>query len=101
MQTVYFGLAGDIPVPGDYNGDGDTERAVYRNGAWHVEGMPTLYLGQPGDVPVPGDYDGDGTTDSAVYRDGVWYRDGMPLVSLGTSLDIALGLPQAIYNRFF
>ena len=101
MQTVYFGLAGDIPVPADYNGDGDTERAVYRNGAWHVEGTPTTYLGMAGDVPVPGDYDGDGTTDAAVYRDGVWYREGMPQVSLGTALDIALGLPQAIYNGFF
>jgi hypothetical protein len=101
MQTVYFGLAGDIPVPADYNGDGDTERAVYRNGAWHVEGTPTTYLGMAGDVPVPGDYDGDGTNDPAVYRNGVWYREGMAPVSLGTAIDIALGLPQAIYNGFF
>jgi hypothetical protein len=88
-------------VPADYNGDGDTERAVYRNGAWHVEGTPTTYLGMAGDVPVPGDYDGDGTNDPAVYRNGVWYREGMAPVSLGTAIDIALGLPQAIYNGFF
>ncbi|CAN5841739.1 hypothetical protein BH23ACT12_BH23ACT12_15680 [soil metagenome] len=31
------------PTPNnDFNGDGDTERAVYRSGAWYVEGMPTV-----------------------------------------------------------
>lgn len=101
LPTVNFGLAGDIPVPADYNGDGKIERGVYRDGAWFIEGMPTSYLGLKGDVPVPGDYAGDGKADPAVFRKGVWYRQGMPEASLGSGLDVALGLPQAVYAGFF
>ena len=39
--AVQFGDAGDIPVPGDYNGDGITDLAVYRpsTGAWYVRNL--------------------------------------------------------------
>ena len=56
------GQAGDVPVPGDYDGDGDTDIATYRSseGVWYVKDQPPFVQsgGQAGDVPVPGDYDG-------------------------------------------
>lgn len=62
-----------ISVPGDYDGDGRTDSAVYRvdTGEWIIpsRGPGAIKLGDPGrDIPVPGDYDGDGRTDVAVFR---------------------------------
>ena len=38
VDTKYiFGLAGDIPVVGDWNGDGRTKIGVFRNGIWYLD----------------------------------------------------------------
>ena len=72
-----WGQAGDIPVPGDYDGNGTTDIAVFRSGQWYIQGHgPASSLGPAGDIPVPGDYDGNGTTDIAVFRSGQWYIQG-------------------------
>ena len=87
-------------MPGDYDGNGTTDIAVFRNGEWYIQGHdPFLQIwGQAGDVPVPGDYDGNGTTDIAVFRNGEWYVQGhAPFLQIwGTSCDIPQPLPYAI-----
>jgi hypothetical protein len=73
VTTRNFGIAGDIPVPGDYTGGGAAELAVYRpsTGQYLISDGPTTIvtpsLGGPGDIPVPADYDGDGKLDPAVF----------------------------------
>ena len=74
--------------PADFDGDRDSDRSVFRNGAWYAEGQPSTFFGVSGDIPVPGDYNGDGTTDRAVYRKGAWYIQGQPTVFLGNASDI-------------
>jgi hypothetical protein len=79
------------PVGGadtDFDGDGDTDRSVFRAGAWFAQGQATGFLGQSGDIPVPADYDGSGDSDRAVYRSGAWFVDGQATVFLGAAGDI-------------
>lgn len=94
------GLAGDVPVTGDYNGDGVMDRGVYRSssGTWWLPIVGFVQWGLAGDLPVPGDYDGDGTTDVAVYRPsaGVWYLRHSSAGPSAAVTAIALGLATDI-----
>jgi hypothetical protein len=90
--TLSFGQAGDLPVTGDWDGDGRTDIGVFRNGTFllallktifthpcftcplvpitTVEPLPSFNFGQAGDLPVAGDWNGDGVDDVGVFRVG-------------------------------
>jgi CSLREA domain-containing protein len=81
QADVDWGTAGDLPVPGDYDGDGIKDITVFQpaTATWYIRGGATIVFGLPGDIPVPADYDGNGITDIAVFRPGtgMWHiRNG-------------------------
>ena len=80
-----FGIPGDEPVVGDWNGDGVDEVGVRRgsvwyldcdgNGRWNNSGDTFFTFGIPGDEPVVGDWNGDGVDEVGIRRGSVWYLD--------------------------
>jgi hypothetical protein len=72
VTYVPWGLNGDKPGPGDYDGDGRADFVVKRGGGFWLyqttAGMTSMGFGLPSDQVIPGDWDGDGKTDVAVIR---------------------------------
>jgi hypothetical protein len=117
---VDWGLMTDLIAPGDYDGNGKTDIAVYRptDGTWYI--LPSLAQngitaqagrfgfrwGQAGDVPQPADYDGDMRTDYAIFRPGTgdWFISnsdngtytGFDVVNWGTATDTPATAPYPI-----
>jgi Peptidase family M23 len=82
--TFRYGVSpGDVPVLGDWDGNGRDDAAIYRaGGAWHIRSTAVpagstlrsfTYGTQAGDRPMAGDWDGNGTDDLAIYRGGQWH----------------------------
>jgi hypothetical protein len=88
LCLTQFGSPGDIPVTGDWDGNGTTEVGVYRQGTWYLDAngngawdpeLDTVIdnFGSLTDNPVTGDMDGDGISEVGVYRPatGQWFFD--------------------------
>jgi len=102
-KELAMGIAGDIPLWADINGDGKPEPGVYRKGQWlistHGDGNADLKVsfgGNDGDVPLIADVDGDGRQDLVIFRAGEWSVRGtrnvavVQLFHFGTAGDIPL-----------
>ncbi|HSJ35917.1 MAG TPA: twin-arginine translocation signal domain-containing protein [Acidimicrobiia bacterium] len=74
-----FGQAGDIPVVGDWNGDGVATPGVVRGNRWLLRNSNStgpadmdFDFGQPGDSPVVGRWTDDGRARPGVVRGTTW-----------------------------
>jgi hypothetical protein len=80
----------DIPITGDWNGDGFSKIGVFRKGMWYLDyngngkwdgcgDTPTTdrcyNFGLTTDIPVAGDWNNDGQTEIGIFRNGSWYLD--------------------------
>jgi len=104
-KIVPFGLAGDLPVAGDWDGTGVVRIGVYRpsNATWYLDmnnngtwdgsgpgldlaftfGIPSATcvpssaagLAACGDIAIVGDWNGTGVTKVGIFRGGFWYLD--------------------------
>ena len=86
-RTFSFGIASDIGIAGDWDGDGFDEIGIYRgnqfwldangNGVWDgVLGGDRLHtFRNVGDVPLIGDWDGDGDDNLGTWNAGFFYLD--------------------------
>ena len=89
-RCINFGMSGDQPVSGDWDGSGSGKVGVFRpstgwwyldyngNGQWDGCGTDRcINFGMSGDQPVSGDWDGSGTAKVGVFRPstGRWYVD--------------------------
>jgi hypothetical protein len=73
--ALNYGLPGDYPIVGDWDGDGTVTIGIYRNGYFYLKNANTLGFaevvfpfGLSGDQPIAGDWDGDGVDTIGVYR---------------------------------
>jgi PKD repeat protein len=86
--SLSWGLPGDIPIVGDWNGDGKDDIGIFRssNGMWSLDSNGnfawevtdvSLSWGLPNDNPVIGDWNGDKKDDIGIFRssNGMWSLD--------------------------
>ncbi len=83
-HVFHYGAPADVPVTGDWNGDGIRQIGVFRDGQWNLDtdgdgrftdADEVAIFGQAGDIPVVGDFNGDGIDEIGVFRDGKWIID--------------------------
>jgi len=78
--TFTYGQAGDVPLVGDWNGDGTTGIGVRRGRTFILRnppsaGAPDLIFdwGRADDVPFTGAWNGDGRTGVGIKRGRTWF----------------------------
>jgi hypothetical protein len=111
--TFWYGVPGDVPLLGDWDGDGWDTPGMYRPGSGFVyltNDLPpnrsvgladpalTFYYGAPGDQVFAGDWDGNGTDTPGISRNGHLFLANTNATVFadtdywfGTGTDIAFG----------
>ncbi|MFQ3581934.1 hypothetical protein J8C06_12335 [Chloracidobacterium validum] len=79
----FYGLPADVPVIGDWNGDGVDTVGIFRNGQFFLRNsntagfadLPIIVISGtlPSDIPLAGDWNGDGIATVGVFRQGRFF----------------------------
>lgn len=105
-KTVYFGQRGDVPVTGDWDGDGyetlgvvrydvGTGQLIWIQSATNLNSAANgttatastlFFYGVAGDIPITGDWDGNGSDTIGVVR---------------TTVDPVVGAPTDRYRNYY
>jgi len=104
--SVTFGAAGDLPVAGDWDGDGIDTVGFFRPSAIQFQltnssqGVAaadfSFFFGLATDIPVAGDFNGDGIDTVGVFRDGQFFltnSNSNPIVEITTQFGAAGDVP--------
>lgn len=101
-QSYTYGIAGDIPVAGDWTGAGVKRIGIFRSGLWILDtngdgilnaGDKIVAFGQAGDIPILGDWNGTGTIKLGLYRAGTFILD-----LSGHLSGISTGLSDVVFS---
>ena len=83
-HVLHYGAPGDVPVVGDFNGDGIDTVGVFRQGRWVLdvngdgrfdENDQVVEMGSINHLPVVADVDGDGIDELGLFLAGRWQFD--------------------------
>ena len=110
LTYFVYGLKGDVPVVGDWNGDNINTVGVFRpsDATWYLNPNNAASLnntlisfgyGLPGDIPIVGDWNGDGIDTVGVFRpsNAMWYLNPNNAASPdNTLIAFGYGLPGDI-----
>jgi subtilisin len=101
-----FGFSGDLPVAGDWDGQGQAKIGVFRpsTGRWYLDNGDGIWsgcdtdfcigpFGSSGDLPVVGDWTNTGKDKIGIYRPstGMWYLDDGDGIWNGCNTDLCKG----------
>ena len=104
LALTWDNINGDLPLAGNWGGDGKSKTGVYRPGAgfflkmdntntWTpATDLALIWDNIPGDLPVAGDWNKDGYTETGVYRPGVGFLLKMDKPSDNTAWNSATDL---------
>jgi CSLREA domain-containing protein len=77
VTSFFYGNPVDLPISGDWDGDGDATPGLYRqsDGFFYARNSNSqgvadnsCFAGDPSDIPLSGDWDGDGDDNLGIYR---------------------------------
>jgi hypothetical protein len=84
-RVINWGLSGDTPLVGDWDGDGKDELGIHRGNTFYLDvdgtggwtpGVDRAFQwGLAGDTPLVGDWDGDGKDELGIHRGNTFYLD--------------------------